>query len=381
MRRLRGVGEGVQRRGMSDTDLFEPCTINGLTLQNRIVMSPLTRARAASDGTPGELQATYYSQRASAGLLITEATAVVPEGRGGAWIPGLWDDKHVDGWRLTTDAVHAAGGRIFCQLWHAGRLSHSSLDLQGRAPVAPSVMRQPGQVFTEAGMVDYDEARELSVGEIGELVVAYRRAAERAKAAGFDGVELHAAHSYLVDAFLRDMTNKRTDAYGGSVENRTRFLAEVVEQLVAVWGGERVMVRIAPIGHAYNAWDSDPEPLFTRVVERLNEAGVGWLDMVEGDTGISRECEPSFDLQTLRQLFRGALVANNLYTLEMAEAARRENRADLVAFGVPFIANPDLVERLKTGAPLQTARRSAYYGGGAAGYTDFPTLAEASVAA
>ena len=362
---------------MTDTDLFDPVVLNGLSLSNRIAMSPLTRARAASDGTPGELQATYYGQRASAGLLITEATAVVPEGRGGAFIPGLWDDKHVDGWRLTTEAVHASGGKIFCQLWHAGRLSHSSLDLQGRAPAAPSVMRQEGQVFTESGMQPYDEARALTLAEIAELIDAYRAAAERAKAAGFDGVELHAAHSYLIDAFMRDMTNKRDDEYGGSIENRTRLMAEVTAELVAVFGGERVMVRFSPIGHAYSAWDSDPEPLFTRAVERLNEAGVGWLDLVEGDTGITREIEPSFDLTKLRGLFKGVLVANNLYSLDMAIEARREDRADMVAFGVPFIANPDLVERFKAGAALNTARRSAYYGGGAKGYTDFPTMAEA----
>jgi N-ethylmaleimide reductase len=189
---------------------------------------------------------------------------------------------------------------------------------------------------------------------------------------------LHAAHSYLVDSFLRDMTNRRTDRYGGSIENRTRFLAEVTAELVAVWGGARVAVRIAPVGHAYDAWDSDPEPLFTRVVERLNELGVGWMDMVEGDTGISRTAEPSFDLQKLRRLFRGATIANNLYTKDMAVDAIREGRADLVAFGVPFIANPDLVERLRIGAPLQTARRSAYYGGGAEGYIDFPALTEAA---
>jgi N-ethylmaleimide reductase len=360
------------------TDLFSPCELNGLTLQNRIVMSPLTRARADMEGNPGPLQATYYAQRASAGLLITEATAVMPEGRGGAFIPGLWDDRHVEAWRLTTDAVHAAGGRIFCQLWHAGRLGHSSLDPQGRAPVAPSPMQQAGQVFTATGMAPYDLARELTLEEIAALLGDYRRAAERAKAAGFDGVELHAAHSYLVDSFLRDMTNRRTDRYGGSIENRTRFLAEVTAELVAVWGGARVAVRIAPVGHAYDAWDSDPEPLFTRVVERLNELGVGWMDMVEGDTGISRTAEPSFDLQKLRRLFRGATIANNLYTKDMAVDAIREGRADLVAFGVPFIANPDLVERLRIGAPLQTARRSAYYGGGAEGYIDFPALTEAA---
>ena len=362
---------------MSDTDLFDPCQFNGLTLQNRIVLSPLTRTRAAMDGSPGPLQATYYSQRASAGLLITEATAVAPEGRGGAYIPGLYDDAHIAAWKLTTDAVHAKGGLIFCQLWHAGRLSHSSLHPEGAAPVAPSVLRQQGQVFTEKGLAPYDEARALTLDEIPEVIAQFRRAAVRAKAAGFDGVELHGAHSYLIDAFVRDMTNKRTDRYGGSIENRCRLMIEILEALIEVWGPERVAVRLAPIGHAYDAWDSDPEPLFTYLVGRLNDLKVGWLDLVEGDTGISRTCEPSFDLQKLRRLFKGATIANNLYDRDLAIQARRDNTADLIAFGRPFIGNPDLVERLKRNAPLIDAPRAAYYGGGARGYTDFPTLAEA----
>jgi len=358
------------------TDLFDPCTFNGLTLSNRIVLSPLTRSRASADGRVGELQATYYAQRASAGLLITEATAVVPEGRGGPAIPGLWDDAQVAGWRQVTDAVHAAGGLIFCQLWHAGRLSHSTLSLTGSPPVAPSAMRQPGQIFTATGLQDYEEAHALSVDEIGALLDAFSAAARRAKAAGFDGVELHGAHSYLVDAFLRDMTNRRTDAYGGSIENRARFMVEVLKAVLAEWPGERTAIRLAPIGHAYGAWDSNPEPLFTYVVEQLNALGVGWLDMVEGDTGISRSAEPSFDLQKLRRLFKGRLIANNLYDRDLALAARRDDTADLVAFGRPFIGNPDLVERLRQDAPLNQAPPASYYGGGARGYTDFPTLAE-----
>ncbi|MDZ4372882.1 MAG: alkene reductase [Phenylobacterium sp.] len=363
---------------MPETDLFSPCEFNGLALRNRIVMSPLTRTRAATDGRPGELQALYYAQRASAGLLITEATAVVPEGRGGAFIPGLWDDAHIDAWRLTTDAVHAKGGRIFCQLWHAGRLSHSSLHLEGKPPVAPSVMRQEGVVFTEQGFQPYDEARALALNEIPEVIASFRAAAARAKAAGFDGVELHGAHSYLIDAFVRDMSNQRTDAYGGSIENRARLLVETLQALVDVWGPERVAVRLSPIGHAYGVWDSDPEPLFTHVVERLNDLRIGWLDLVEGDTGISREAEPGFDLQNLRRRFKGATIANNLYDREMALAARRQDTADLVAFGRPFIGNPDLVERLERDAPLHDAPKAAYYGGGARGYTDFPTLEEAA---
>jgi N-ethylmaleimide reductase len=365
---------------MTDTDLFSPCTLNGLRLQNRIALSPLTRTRADMEGRPGPLQATYYAQRASAGLLITEATAVVPEGRGGAFIPGLWDDSQIAAWKLTTDAVHEKGGLIFCQLWHAGRLSHSTLDPQGRAPVAPSPMRQPGKVFGATGFVDFEEARALTLDEIKELIDKYRQAAKRAKAAGFDGVELHAAHSYLIDAFLRDMTNKRTDAYGGSIENRCRLMVEVLKAILEVWPGERVAVRLAPIGHAYDAWDSNPGPLFTYAVEQLNALGIGWLDMVEGDTGVSRTAEPSFDLQKLRKLFKGVVIANNLYDRALAIEARAKNTADIIAFGRPFIGNPDLVERLKRDAPLTVADPMTYYGGGAKGYIDFPTLAEESAA-
>lgn len=359
------------------TDLFNPFEANGLRLQNRIALSPLTRTRADMAGKVGPLQAEYYAQRATAGLLITEATAVTPGGRGGAYCPGLWSDDQIAGWKLVTDAVHAKGGLIFSQLWHAGRLSHSSLSEGAGAPIAPSVMTQPGQMFVESGFADYEEARALDLSELPGVVASFRQAAERAKTAGFDGVELHAAHSYLIDAFLRDMTNRRTDTYGGSIENRARLLVETLEALVEVWGPARVAIRLAPIGHAYNAWDSDPEPLFTWVVERLNDLGIGWLDLVEGDTGISREAEPSFDLQKVRRLFKGVTIANNLYDRDLALKARAEDTADMVAFGRAFIGNPDLVERLRRDAPIVDAPRQAYYGGGARGYTDFPALADA----
>ncbi|MES2034256.1 MAG: alkene reductase [Pseudomonadota bacterium] len=361
---------------MTTTDLFDPCEFNGIKLQNRIALSPLTRTRADIDGKVGALQATYYAQRASAGMLITEATAVTPVGRGGAFTPGLWSDDQIPGWKEVTDAVHAEGGLVFVQLWHAGRLSHSSLDLDGRAPVAPTAMQQPGKVFAKGGFADYDAARALTLDEIAELIGQYRDAAVRAKTAGFDGVELHAAHSYLIDSFTRDMTNKRDDRYGGSVENRARLLVEVMEQLVDVWGPERVAIRLAPIGHSYNAWDSNPEPLFTYVVEQLNRLNIGWLDLVEGDTGNSRTAEPSFDLQKLRRLFKGVTIANNLYDRDLALKVRADGAADMIAFGRPFIGNPDLVERLRQNAPIVEAPLAAYYGGGARGYTDFPTLEE-----
>ncbi|WP_293678069.1 alkene reductase [uncultured Phenylobacterium sp.] len=361
------------------TDLFDPCEFNGLKLKNRIALSPLTRTRSNDAGEAGELQALYYAQRASAGLLISEATPVAPGGRGGPNIPGLWNDGQIAGWRQVTDAVHAKDGVIFCQLWHAGRLSHSSLG-GGEPPIAPSAMTQPGQVFGPNGLVPYEEARALRTDELPGIVEMFRAAAVRAKAAGFDGVELHGAHSYLIDAFLRDMTNKRTDAYGGSIENRARLLVETLQAIIGVWGPERTAVRLSPIGHAYEAWDSNPEPLFTYVVERLNDLKVGWLDMVEGDTGNSRTIEPSFDLQKLRRLFKGCLIANNLYDRDLAIAVRAADAADMIAFGRPFIGNPDLVERLRRNAPLNVADPRAYYGGGARGYTDFPTLEEAGVA-
>lgn len=359
------------------TDLFDPCEFNGLTLRNRIVLSPLTRARSNDAGEAGPLQAEYYAQRASAGLLITEATPVAPGGRGGPNIPGLWSDSQIAGWRQVIDAVHAKSGLIFCQLWHAGRLSHSSLG-GGEPPIAPSAMTQPGQFFSASGPVPYEEARALRLDEMPQVVEMFRAAAVRAKAAGFDGVELHAAHSYLIDAFLRDMTNRRTDAYGGSIENRARLLVETLSAIIGVWGPQRTAIRLAPIGHAYQAWDSDPEPLFTYVVERLNDLGVGWLDLVEGDTGISRAAEPSFDLQKLRRLFRGAVIANNLYDRDMAIAARAANTADLIAFGRPFIGNPDLVARLRRNAPLTEADPRSYYGGGPRGYIDYPALDDAT---
>jgi len=309
------------------TDLFDPCEFNGLRLQNRIAFSPVTRSRADDAGNAGELQATYYGQRASAGLIFTEATAVTPGGRGGPSIPGLWDDAHIAAWKLTTDAVHARGGTIFSQLWHAGRLVHSSFDPAGPGPIGPSPYQQPGQIFTAEGPKDYEPTTAMTEAQIEAMVETWRAAAVRAKAAGFDGVELHAAHSYLIDAFLRDMTTTRTDRYGGSIENRARFPLAVLQALVDVWGPERVAVRLSPIGHAYGAWDSNPEPVFTYFVEQMNAMGIGWLDLVEGDTGISRDAEPSFDLSKLRRLFKGVTIANNLYDRQMAIAARESGAA------------------------------------------------------
>ncbi len=360
---------------MAGEKLFAACELNGLKLQNRIAMSPTTRARASQDGYAGELQREFYAQRASAGMLITEATAVVPGGRGGPFLPGLWEDGQIDGWKQVNAAVHEKGSTIFCQLWHAGRLSHSSLSADGKsAPVSPSPFEQPGKIFTEAGPQPYEPVHVLSKEEIADMVSAYGAAARRAKAAYFDGIELHAAHSYLISSFLNDMTNTRDDAYGGSIENRARFLVEILEEVLKVYDGSRVMIRIAPLGHAYGTWDTNPEPLFTHVVEQLNKLGVKWLDLVEGDTGVTRTPEPYFDLSKLADMFDGAVILNNLYTREMAVNAIEVGAGDVVAFGRAYIGNPDLVERLERNAPLHDADPRSYYAGGARGYTDFPTL-------
>lgn len=363
---------------MSKTDLFESVTLNGLALKNRIALSPLTRARARQDGHATALQATYYAQRAGAGLLITEATAVVPGGRGGPFLPGLWQDSQIEGWKNVTEAVHAENGLIFSQLWHAGRLSHSSLSAGGKSPpVSPSAYSQPGEIFTETGPQPYEKVHIMTKAEIGDMVEAYRAAAERAKKAGFDGIELHAAHSYLISAFLNDMTNQREDDYGGSIENRSRFLKEILQACLTVLDGKRIMIRIAPLGHAYGTWDTDPEPLFTHVIDMMNDLGIGWLDLVEGDTGVTRTPEPYFDVLKLRERFNGVTILNNLYDRDLALKARAENAGDIIAFGRAFISNPDLPERLEKNAELTPPDYKTFYTRGAEGYIDYPTLEDA----
>jgi N-ethylmaleimide reductase len=361
----------------ADTDLFDPIRLGPYTLANRIVMAPLTRSRAKVNDAPGPLHAEYYAQRASAGLIIAEATQISQQGKGYAWTPGIHSDEQVAGWRLVTDAVHAKGGRIFLQLWHVGRISHPSLQPGGALPVAPSAVKPEGQAFTETGFQPFVTPRALETDEIAGIVGQYRAAAENAKRAGFDGVEIHAANGYLIDQFLRDKTNKRTDRYGGSIENRARFLVEVVDAVVGVWGGERVGIRLSPVSPANDIADSDPERVFTHAVEQLNRFGLVYIHVIEGATQGPREVSGGFDLQKLRRLFKGAYIANNAYDLGLAIEARRSGRADLVAFGRPFIANPDLVERLRRGAPLAELDRSTLYGGDARGYTDYPALQDA----
>lgn len=354
-------------------DVLTPFVRGGVTFANRVVFSPLTRARASSEGVPGALQAEYYGQRASAGLLITEATAILPEGRGGAWTPGIYSDEQVEGWRLTTDGVHARGGRIFLQLWHAGARSHSSLNPLGLPPASPVAVAPPGTVFTEAGRVPYETPRRLSEQEITDIVAAFRKGAENAIRAGFDGVEIHGAHGYLLDAFLRDGTNDRNDNYGGSIENRARFLTSVMEEVVAAVGGDRTAVRLSPNTMSEGRTDSQLAATFGYVVDRMNSIGLGWLDLVEGENLVQRDVPGGMDTDALARAFKGVVILNHGYDLASANEAISAGRADMVAFGRSFIANPDLVERFRYGLPLASSSdRSLWYGGGAKGLTDFP---------
>lgn len=361
-----------------DPKLFSPLELGDLTLPNRIVMAPLTRNRALPDGdVPHALNATYYAQRAGAGLIISEGTQISPEGKGYIQTPGMYSDAQVAGWKAVTAAVHAAGGRIFAQLWHVGRISHVSLLPDGQVPVAPSPITANSQTFTASGFADVSEPRALETDEIARVVAEYRKAAENAKAAGFDGIEVHAANGYLLDQFLRDGTNKRDDAYGGTADNRTRFLAEVFEAVTGVFPSKRVGVRFSPFSGFNDIADSDPVATFSVAMARANDAGLGYVHLVEGQTGGPREF-PANAIETLRANFSGAYMANNGYDRQMAVDAVETGKADLVAFGSLFIANPDLVERLRLDAPLNAPDPQTFYGGDAAGYTDYPSLEQAA---
>ncbi|WP_332877116.1 alkene reductase [Massilia sp. S19_KUP03_FR1] len=358
----------------SASDLFLPVQFGACHLRNRIVMAPLTRSRAEADGVPGKYAADYYRQRATAGLIIAEAAQISAQGKGYAGTPGIYNSAHVKAWATVTRAVHAAGGRIFLQLWHVGRISHPSLQPHGELPVAPSAIQPAGQAFTENGFQPFVTPRELTLDEIAGVVEQYRSAAERALDAGFDGVEIHAANGYLLDQFLRDSTNHRTDAYGGALENRSRLLMEVTAAVTGVWGSNRVGVRLSPLSPMNDISDSNPQALFTHVVQQLNLFKLLYLHVIEGVTGGPRDVEHGFDLQSLRRLFNGLYIANNGYDLALAEQRRAAGQLDLVAFGRPFIANPDLVHRLQSHAALATFDQATLYGGGEHGYTDYPAM-------
>ena len=357
--------------------LFAPFKLGDLELPNRIVMAPLTRNRA-TPGTdaPRALNALYYRQRASAGLLISEATQISQQGQGYIWTPGVYSEAQVAGWREVTDAVHGASGRIFAQLWHVGRISHVSLQPGGKAPVAPSAIRAKTKTFIAGGFAEVSEPRALEIGEIAQIIDDYAHAAQSAKRAGFDGVEIHAANGYLIDQFLRDGTNKRTDSYGGSIENRVRFALEVVDTIMKIWPRSRIGVRLAPVSPANDIADSNPTALFSHLVAELDKRGLVYIHVIEGATQGPRDNFP-FDFLALRKAFRGAYIANNGYDREMAVEAVERAAADLIAFGRPFIANPDLVERLRVDAPLNAVVRETLYGGGEKGYTDYPAMAAA----
>lgn len=363
--------------GADASDLFLPVRLGTLELANRIVMAPLTRSRAGDGGVPHALNAEYYAQRASAGLIVSEATNISPQARGYAFTPGIWSAAQVDGWRLVTDAVHANGGRIFCQLWHVGRISHPDLQPDGELPVAPSAIRPGGQAFTETGLKPHVTPRALDTDEIPGIVRDYAQAAACARDAGFDGVEIHSANGYLLEQFVRDSTNQRTDRYGGPVANRIRIVLEVAAAVTDVWGGgDRVGIRLSPLTPqpGDTPLDSDPMGTYGTLVERLNKFGLAYVHCIEGATQGSRDEVAGFSFQRLRRMFRGLYIANNGYTRDMALRARRDDLADLICFGRPFLANPDLVARLRQGAQLADAPKETWYGGGAHGYTDYPTL-------
>jgi N-ethylmaleimide reductase len=358
---------------MTEKTLFEPFALGGLTLANRIVMAPLTRNRAGVGLVPNDLAATYYAQRASAGLIITEATQVSAQAQGYQNTPGLYTPEQIAGWRKVTDAVHAKGGRIFVQLWHVGRVSHVDVQPGGAAPVAPSAIRAATKTFVNNEFVDVSEPRALELDELPGIVNDFRQAAANAMAAGFDGVEIHGANGYLLEQFIKDGANQRTDAYGGTVENRARLLLEVVTAVVTEIGADRTGVRISPVSPANGISCTDPQPQYDHIAEQLNGLGIVYLHVVEGATGGPRDVAP-FDYGSLRRRFQRTYLANNGYDLDFATAQLNQGKADLFAFGRPFISNPDLVQRLKTGAPLAQMNPATLYGGGAAGYIDYPTV-------
>jgi N-ethylmaleimide reductase len=362
---------------MNDKTLFEPYTLGSLTLSNRIVMAPLTRNRAGEGFVPSEFAATYYSQRASTGLLISEASQISQQGQGYQDTPGIYTQAQIDGWRKVTDAVHAKGGRIFLQLWHVGRVSHVDLQENGAAPVAPSALRPATKVFVNNSFVDVSEPRALDISELPGIVNDFRQAAANAIAAGFDGVEIHGANGYLLDQFIKDGANIRTDAYGGSIENRARLLLEVTAAVVKEVGAGRTGIRISPVSPANGVSSSEPQAQFDYIVDQLDALGIVYLHVVEGATGGPRDIAP-FDFGSLRQRFKNTYIANNGYDVNLATAQLNDDKADLIAFGRPFIGNPDLVERLKTAASLSAFDPATLYGGGAEGYIDYPTLAESS---
>lgn len=365
------------------TTLFDSLKLGDLTLPNRLVMAPLTRMRSRQPGNiPHSLNATYYAQRASAGLIVSEATQVSQQGQGYPATPGIHTAEQTAGWRLVTDAVHQAGGRIFLQLWHVGRISHSSHQPDGGMPVAPSAITPSGGTFSaDWKQVAFETPRALELNEIPGIVEDFRHGAQNAKDAGFDGVEVHGANGYLLDQFLQDGSNQRTDSYGGSIENRARLLLQVVDAAIEIWGAGRVGVRLSPFGTFNDMHDSDPIALFTYVLRQLSVRGVAYVHLIEPRSSAAGSMDKVIEdapdtAQLFRQAFNGVLISAGGYSPESAKQAVQSGQADAIAFGRLFIANPDLVERVRAGAALNPYDRATFYGGDEKGYTDYPSLAK-----
>ena len=357
------------------TTLFDPIQIGDIALANRIVMAPLTRNRAIAGNVAGPLTVEYYRQRASAGLIIAEASQISPMAQGYLDTPGIYSDAQIAGWRQVTDAVHAAGGKIVLQLWHVGRVSHVSLLPEGAAPVSSTDKKAEAMTFTAEGFIPVSTPRALRDDEIPGLIDDYRRAARNAIAAGFDGVEIHGANTYLLEQFLRDSVNDRSGPYGGSIANRARLLLEVVQAVAQEIGAGRTGLRLSPMTTFTAPLDNDPQALYGYVVEQLAPLGLAFLHIIEGETGGPRAPEgKAFDYDALHRAYPGAWLVNNGYTRDLALQTIADGKADLIAFGRPFISNPDLVRRLRENAPLNELRADKLYGGGAEGYTDYPTL-------
>jgi len=366
--------------------LFQPLVMGGLTLPNRVLMSPLTRSRSSQPGDiPNDMNTQYYQQRASAGLILSEATQISPQGKGYAFTPGIHSQEQIDGWKKVTAAVHLAGGRIHMQLWHVGRISRPELQPDGELPVAPSAIKPEGAktfISADSGMVDVLEPRALETHEMAGIVEQYRQGALNAKEAGFDGVEVHAANGYLLDQFIKSGSNHRTDEYGGSVENRLRLPLMIIQAVIDVWGKDKVGVRVGPTGSFNAMHDENPNETFSAFAKHLNDLGIAYLEVVEDSfQGNHANGRPEGIIDAIRAAYKGTYIANGAYTAEEARTRISEGRCDLVTFGRPFIANPDLPERFRQNAPLNGWDDSTFYGGDEHGYIDYPTLQELDISA
>jgi N-ethylmaleimide reductase len=355
-------------------DLFTPIQVGANQLKNRIVMAPMTRSRANEDRSPNALMAEYYSQRASAGLIIAEATQISEQAAGALNTPGIHTKNHIEGWRLVTDAVHAQGSKIFLQLWHTGRASHPSFQPNGATPVSASAVTPADEIRTPTGKQPFVQPRALELDEIPAIIHTYAEAAKRAQAAGFDGVEIHAANGYLIDQFLRDGVNQRTDVYGGSIANRLRFMLEVTETVVNAWSADCVGIRLSPKNPYLDMRDSNPNPLFTAAASALNQFDLAYLHIAEGVPGqfLAGNDKPATPM--MRDVYQGLVMVNGGYNFETGTAAISSGTADAIAYGMPFLANPDLPERYQSSAPLNAPNPATIYAQGAAGYTDYPFM-------